>query len=163
MIIPYAVLGLVLGLPLLLGLLFRVGTSHLFLSLLAGELLGRTFGDEAELILHSAPNGHAMAPYAETAILVLPLLLTALFLRHTLTKGKVLLHVLPFALTGIIFAAFALPILPEAVQAQVTSVDIGKRLLDNSQLIVGVVVFLQLIALWLINRPKESGHGKKHH
>jgi hypothetical protein len=160
--IGYIILGVVLGLPLLLGVLFRVSTSFLFLSLLAGELLGRTFHDEAELIIGSAPNGHAVAPYSELAIIVLPVLLTALFLRRTLSKGKMLLHLLPFALTGIIFAAFALPVLPEVAKVQVTSVDIGRQLLDNSQLIVGVVVFLQLIALWLINRPKES-HGKKHH
>ncbi len=162
--IGYIILGTVLGLPLLLGLIFRVSTAFLFFSLLAGELLARTFADDAELVLSSVPRGDLAAPYAELAILLLPLLLTALLLRRTLSKSKLLLQLLPFLLTGVVLAAFALPILPQAAKAQVASVDIGRQLLDNSSVIVGVMVFLQLIALWLGNRPKkDQEHGKKHH
>lgn len=161
LMVGYIIIGALLGLPLLLGIIFRAGTSFLFLSLLAGELLARTFGDETELIIGSVPRARPAAAYAKLAVLLLPVLLTALFLRHTLSKGKVLLHLLPLVATGVILAAFALPILPEVAQAKVKSVNLGHQLLDKSEIIVGIMLLLQLIALWLLNRSHE--HSKKKH
>ena len=158
--IPYAVLGAVLGLPLLLGLIFRVSTSHLFFSLMAGELLARYFGEDVGIIVNSFARSQNIANYAEAAVVVLPLLLTALFLKGSLSKGKVIFHFIPLLITGVVLAAFVLPTLPQAAQDYVRSVESGRQLLDMSNVIVGVVVFVQLIALWLLNRPHE--HKRKH-
>lgn len=154
------ILGVVLGLPLVLGLLMRVNTSFLFFSLLAGELLARYFGDDAALAMRTLTRNEAVLEYAELAVLVVPILLTVLFLRNSLSKGKVVFHIIPFAVMGFVFAAFTLPLLPDNVQAQVEATQVGSRLLQGSDVIVGGVVFLQLITLWLMNLPDK--HGKKH-
>ncbi len=157
----YIILGVVLGLPLLLGILWRVSTSYLFFSLLAGEMLARYFGDDAELVLRMVVRNEAVQDYARLIVLVMPVLLTALFLRHTLSKGKVLFHIVPLILTGFIFAAFTLPLLPETLQQQIRTVDEGRQLLEGSDAIIGAVIFMQLVTLWIMNRSQEH-KGKKH-
>lgn len=157
----YIILGVVLGLPLLLGLLFRVNTPHLFFSLMAGELLARYFGDDAERFISALSRNHTAGAYGEAAVLILPVVLTALLLKGTMSKGRVVLQLVPLAITGVVLAAFLLPILPDAVQNHVRELEIGRRLLDRSDLIVGIVVLFQLVTLWLLNRSRE--HGKKHH
>ncbi len=157
--IPYVVLGAVLGLPLLLGLIFRVSTSHLFFSLMAGELLARYFGEDVSILVNSFARSQNIADYAEAGVIVLPVILTAIFLRGSLSKGKVILHFIPLLITGVVFAAFILPVLPDVARDYVRSVEAGRQLLDMSSVIVGVVVLVQLIALWLLNRT--HGHKKR--
>ena len=160
--IPYAVLGALLGLPLILGIIFRVTTSHLFFSLMVGELLAHYFGEEAGEIVDAMARTHVASQYSEVVVLILPIVLTAIFLKGTLPKGKIFLHFLPLAITGLVLVAFALPMLPHEVQDQLKTIEIGRQLLDLSGAIIGGVVFLQLVSLWLLNRSHEGGHGKKH-
>lgn len=160
--IGYAILAAVIGLPVVLGLVFRANTSFIFFSLLAGELLARYFGDDAELALRTVWRNDNFTAYAEIAVLVLPIIFTALFLRHTLTRGKLVFHTIPLLVTGFVMAAFVLPILPENALHQVQAIEPGQRLLGLSEVIIGGVVILQLVTLWLTNRSHDK-HGKKHH
>jgi hypothetical protein len=162
--IPYAILGALLGLPLLLGLIFKVSTSHVFFTLMASELLAHYFGADVGTIVHSVVRHELVIEYAEVVILIVPLFLTALFLKGTIAKGRLLLHLLPLLITGVVLAAFALPMLPTDAQTQIRTVQAGQELLDMTDAIIGAVVFVQLISLWLLNRAHGEGHsGKKHH
>lgn len=156
----YIILGAIIGLPLVLGLIFRVSTSHLFFSLMAGELLGRYFGYEAELIISSVFRQPKVAEYAEITVLLLPVLATAVLLRGTLTKSRAILHIVPLAVTGVVLGAFVLPILPETAMHYISDLPVGRALLNVSNLVVGLVVLLQLVALWLLNRSAHSNKSK---
>ncbi len=157
----YILLGILLGLPLLLGFTFRVSVASLFLALLCGDLLQRYFRDDTTLALRTAVRNPTVQQYVGLAILVLPILLTTLFLHHTLTKGKTLLNVIPLAICGIVFAAFAAPLLPGGLQSQLGTTEAGRLLQQSTDLIIGAMVGLQLIFLWIFGRANEK-HGKKH-
>ncbi|MDB5163659.1 MAG: hypothetical protein JWS12_276, partial [Candidatus Saccharibacteria bacterium] len=150
----YILLGVLLGVPLLLGLIFRVGTAQLFLSLLAGDVLQRYFKDEALKRLTPLVHNSAILQYVGLVILVLPLVLTAVFMRHTLSKSKTLLHLLPLIITGTIFAAFAVPLLPDSLRGQLASNAAGRMLNDSTNTIIGAMVGLQLVTMWIFNRSK---------
>lgn len=160
MINGYIILGVLLGLPLALGLFFRVSASHLFFSVMAGELLGRYFGGTVDFMISAALPGRHLGNYAEPAVIFLPVLLTALFLRKSISRGKTLLHFLPLLITGVVLAAFVLPLLPETAQDFVAKTAVGRELLDTTSLIIGAVVLLQLIALWLLNN--STRHRGRH-
>lgn len=161
--LAYIILGIVLGLPLLLGIIFRVNPSFIFFSILAGELLARYFGHEAELVVRLAFKDEAALAYGELALIILPIVLTALFLKKTLPRGGFLLYAIPFLIMGFVLAAFALPLFPESIQSQVSTIQFGERLLESSDTIVGAVVIIQLLTLWAMNRakPKESAKKKR--
>lgn len=144
------------ALPLVLGLVFRVATSHIFFSLMAGELLGRYFGHDIDANAKNISGTKMLAGYGEAILIILPLLLTAFFMKKTLSRGRSLLHIIPLAITGIICATFVLPTLPADVQKIVREVPVGDWLLDVNRMIVGAMVALQLASLWLFNRKEKS-------
>lgn len=158
----YIILGTVLAIPLLLGILLRVNTSHLFFSLMAGELLSRYFTDDAELVMRLAVRNASVTEYADLVVLVLPVLITALILKKSLKKNKILLHFIPLLLTGVVFAAFVLPMLPQHIQQQISSQPYGAQFMNSIEVIIGAVIFVQLVSLWLMNRVHEDKHGKHH-
>ncbi len=157
----YIILGALTGFPLLLGILFRVNPSHLFFSVMAGELLGRYFGDDAELVIKSLTNSETFAHYAELVIIVLPILFTALFLKGSIEKTKLFYAWIPLLIAGVVLAAFALPTLPTEMLARATSTEIGAQAYESIELVIGVVVGFQLATLWLLN--KNKGHSKNKH
>lgn len=142
------ILWLTLALPLIIGVAFRVGTSHVFFSLMAGELLGRYFGHDVEKLFGSS----AAAGYGEIIFIVLTMLVTAFLLRHTISKRRLLIQVVPLAITGIICAAFILPALPASLQEAVSGAAFGGTILNLNRAIVGGMVLVQLLALWLLHR-----------
>lgn len=157
----YIILGVLLGLPLILGILFRVGAPNLFLSLLSADLLVHYFEDDAHRLLKPTVNNPAILEYLGLAILVLPMLLTALFMRHSLSKGKVIFHVVPLLITGAVFAAFASRLLPASLDSQLVSTTPGHWLKQSSDIVIGAMIALQLIFLWVFNRPPKDGKKKK--
>lgn len=159
----YIILGIAVGLPLFLGVFFRVNPSFLFFSVMAGELLGRYFGDDAELVIKTLTNREWATHYAEVIVLLLPIILTALFLKNTIEKVKLFYLWIPFLVTGVVLAAFALPTLPHSIIAEVTSTEVGAKLYDSSDFIIGVVVAFQLVSLWLLQKSHGHKRGHKKH
>lgn len=148
----------ILAFPLILGLALRVSTSHLFFSLMAGELLARYFAHDVEKIAEQNTI-HSSLPLGELALIIIPMLVTAVLLRDTIPKSKLVLHIIPLAITGIVLAAFILPILPSSIQNQIAADRVGDYLLDLNRVIIGGVVILQLVSLWLFTKMGKK-HGK---
>lgn len=138
----------------------RVSASHLFFSVMAGELLARYFGHDAFEIIESATHNTTIAGYAEPILLTLPIILTGVFLKGSLSKGKTFLHILPFFVTGIVYMVFLIPVLPPQAHQIIMNNEYTSRLADMDSIVIGVIVALQLIALWALNRGGEK-HGKK--
>jgi hypothetical protein len=157
----FLILGVLIALPVIFGLTMRVSASHLFFSVMAGELLARYFGHDAFSVIESFSRNTTLAGYAEAIVLTIPLVLTAVFLKGSLSRGKTVLHIIPFAVTGIVYAAFMLPVLPGSVQEIIKNNSITNQFFGIDSFIIGIIVFFQLVALWLLNRG-HSKHGKKH-
>lgn len=158
--LPYVILGIILGLPIFFGLFFRVSASHLFFSVMAGELLGRYFGKDVEHFISNTFKDGNLTHYSEAIVITLPIILTALFLKGSVSRTKGVLNFFPLIITSVVYAAFMLPVLPHSVQDQVASVPLGQNLLDTSSVIIGAVVLIQLVALWLLNRG-EGGSKRR--
>ncbi len=156
------ILWIILAFPLVLGLVFRVGAPQLFFSLMAGELLARYIGHDVEKL--AADNLTTQPPerYGEIVLVVAAMTLTAIFMRGTVSKSKLVLHIIPLTITGIIMTAFLLPLLPAQLQTDIGSTFVGGWILNLNRAIIGVVVVLQLISLWLFNRSeKHKKHSKE--
>lgn len=159
--LPYIILGVIFFIPVFFGLFFRVSASHLFFSVMAGELLGRYFGKDVEHFIANTFRNPNLTHYAEAFVLTLPIVLTAIFLKGSISRTKGILNFFPLIITSVVYAAFLLPVLPRDVQEIIASVPIGQSLLDMSNVIIGGVVLIQLVALWLLNRGEESKRRKR--
>lgn len=150
-----------LALPLLLGIFFRAAGPHLFFALMAGELLGRYFGHDVTEVAASQATDRLGSAGGEILLTIVPVVLTAFFMRHSVKKSRLILHVIPYAITGIVLATFIFPLLPPNLQAELETTFVGGWILHLHRSIIGVVVVAQLIALWLFNLD-EKGHRHKH-
>lgn len=159
--LPYIILGIILGIPVFFGLFFRVSASHLFFSVMTGELLARYFGEDVERFISSTFKDGNLTHYSEAIVITLPIILTALILKGSVSRTKGILNFFPLIITSIVYAAFMLPVLPHEVQTTVASVPLGQSLLDTSNVIIGGVVLIQLVALWLLNRGENSSKKRR--
>jgi hypothetical protein len=133
---------------------------------MAGELLARYFGHDLEEIVKSLTLNENIAAYSEILIIILPMILTAVILKGTMKKRHMLWQIIPLSITGVVFAAFVLPILPTDVQELVSQLDVGAYLLKLDSAVVAVVVCVQLITLWIQHRlahHKEEKQKKNKH
>lgn len=156
------IVGGLIALPLLLGIFMRVSASNLFFSVMAGELLAHYFGHDAFSVLDATTRNTTIASYAEPILLTLPVILTAVFLKGTLSKSKAVLNFVPLVVTGVVYAAFMLPILPVTAQQVIRDNPQTEQFLTMNTLVIGFVVFFQLVALWILNRGEGDKHGRKH-
>lgn len=164
LMLPYIIIGVAFGIPIFFGIFFRVSASHLFFSIMAGELLGRYFGKDVEYFIGQTFRNENLTHYAEAVVITLPIVLTALFLKGSISRSKNILNLFPLLITSIVYVAFLIPVFPDDVKQQVASVPLGQSILGTSSAIIGGVVAIQLIALWLLNRgdsKKERRRKKK--
>lgn len=158
----YLIIGAAIALPVVLGILMRVSASHLFFSVMAGELIARYFGHDAYEIIESVTHNTTIAGYAEPILLTVPVILTAVFLKGSMSRGKTLLHIIPFFVTGIVYMVFLIPILPSQTHQIIMDNQYTAKLADMDSIVIGVIVTLQLVALWALNRGGEkNGKHKK--
>jgi hypothetical protein len=162
---PYVIVAAIAGLPVLLALVFRVSAVFLFLSIAVGNLLVLYLGTEAGLVSGLVSNDSIAPMVAQLVLLLLPVLLTLLFLRKSLPKHKLLLHLLPLFACGMMLMAVALPLLPGGIRAEILTSSVGPYFNNTQNLIVGTSALLVLLLTWVTHRSHElhPRHKKKKH
>ncbi len=157
----FIIIGALIALPLLLGLFMRVSASHIFFSVMAGELLARYFGTDAFSVIESFTRSTQFAGYGQAILLTLPMILTAVFLKGSLSRGKTILHIVPLIVTGVVYASFMLAVLPGSVQEIIQNNQLTAKFIGMDSIVIGAIVFLQLIALWILNSGGEKRSKKR--
>lgn len=145
-----------------LSLLFRVNALYLFISVMAGELLVRYVGDDAGLVIGSVVKDQNGPMIAQIALLLLPLILTFLLLRHTIPKSKILLHIIPLTSITISLTIFIVPLLAGSVQKSLLDSQVINDIIRAQDLIVVSTCIFVLGLMFMTSRHREAKHGKHH-
>jgi hypothetical protein len=160
-----AILAALALVPLLAILLLRVNGAIAFMSLCLGSVLVTYTSSDVTGVLggFSASKNLSTNQWAQVALLVVPFLLTVLFTRGSVKGMKSITNILPAAATGLLCALLVVPLLPEALQAQINSQTVWHQL-NNAQtaVILGGALF-SLMFLLLTHRRKHEEEGKKKH
>jgi hypothetical protein len=160
---PLVLFCAIVGLPIILGLLLRINSALLFLALASGALLQQALGDSTELALATVVKDAPVSVIADIGLLVLPLVLTLLFLRKSARKSQVLLQVLPLVAVGAAFAALLVPLFPSAMQSQIYGLSFGSVIRQSQDLVIAIAVGLNLLfAFKAFKYHEDSKHGKHH-
>lgn len=158
----FVVIGLLAGLPFLLGLLMRIHTSALFLSIAGGYLLSLFVGDTAGLLSRSIITNSQTTMVAKLVVFFLPVVMTVWIMRKSLGASQLVIHFLPLIGCSMLILILGLPLLTANTQAMVYGSFPGNLLKQMSDAIVGVSVALQLILMWFTARPRPQVHTKHH-
>lgn len=166
---PEVTLGLIVLLPVVFIIFFRVNAALVFLSLCLGYILMQFVAPDAnsflELFKAKIPKGNDQSnDIVKLVLLLLPAVLTSVFMIRTVKgKSKQLLNVLPALGVGLLGALLVVPLLPPGLSHSIIDTNLWDQLLKAQNLIVGASALACLLVLWM-QRPKtgEGKHGKKH-
>lgn len=161
---PIIIIGLLVGLPLLLSFAFRVNAGVIFLALCAGSVLSQFVADDTTQLASSffaRTNQDVLTSAVHIVLLLLPAVLTLLFMRNSMTGTKILMNLVPAAAAGLLTALLVVPLLPPGTRYGITGSETWSTLQQFQTVIIGAGAFVSLLMLWS-SKPKHDKH-KKHH
>lgn len=157
----FIIVGLIVGVPFVLALIFRVSAVMLFLSVAIGSLLVRHFGDDASVVLGSFIQTANVEQITNIGLQLLPVALTLLFLRRSVSPGQFVLHVVPLVLSSAALGMLALPLLSAGIQGAFYNTSLGTAVKPSDDVIIGAASLSVLLLAWMA-KPHHSKHGKHH-
>lgn len=162
---PNIILGAIILVPLVLLMVLRINAALVFLSLCLGNVLVRFVGPDAQsfLTLFSARTSQEVTASDQTiklVLLLLPAVLTAVFMIKTVRKGgKLVLNALPAIGVGFLGGLLVVPLLPAGLSHNIINSPFWSQAVRAQSLIVGISGLVCLLVLWL-QRPKSGGEDK---
>lgn len=154
---PLVVLSaLIIGPAVILALL-RVNAAFIFLSLCLGDVLVQFVGNDATTVVGGA---HAVSSnYIQLGLLLLPVVLTVLFMVRTVRGSRIILNTLPAVGVGLLLTLLVVPLMSPGLSANIVNSQLWHGVERSQDLIVGFSALVCLLFLWK-QRPKSA--GKEH-
>jgi hypothetical protein len=159
--VPLVLIIAVASLPILLAIIFRVSSVMLFFAIATGALLQRSIGESTALAL-AATFKHGPVNYiANIGLLILPVVLTLLFLRKSAKSSHFLLQLVPLIAADCALTVLLVPLLPGNLQQQIYDLRYGNLVKQSQDLVVMIAAVLNLLLAFRIYRHQEHAkHGK---
>lgn len=154
--------GLVL-LPVVLLMVLRVQAVLVFLSLCLGIVLVQYVAPDADqfMNLFAGGNHNLTQNTVRLLLLLLPVVLTTVFMIRTVRQGpRLLLNLLPALGVGLLLPLIIVPLLPSGLAGGIESSVLWHSLSKAQTLIVGAIALVCLLSIWAA-RPKGE-HAEKH-
>ncbi|MDB5175610.1 MAG: hypothetical protein JWM81_468 [Candidatus Saccharibacteria bacterium] len=167
MVTPNIILAAIVLVPIVLLMVLRINAALVFLSLCLGNVLVQYVSDDAKWFMDMFGSSHATQTVApgnnliKVILLLLPTVLTAIFMIRTVKGARLILNVLPAAGVGLLGSLLVVPLLASGLSHDIVSSPLWKQAQMAQDLIVGTSALVCLLVLWL-QRPK-SGSLEKHH
>lgn len=167
---PEATLAAIVVVPAVLLMLLRINAALVFLSLCLGNVLVQFVASDASAWLTTFTSSQTTTVVTTTnsnikiGLLVLPALLTAIFMIRTVSgTPRLLLNLLPAVGVGLLGALLVVPLLEPKLSHDIIASSLWWNAQQVQNVIVGLSAVVCLVVLWM-QRPKAggSGFGKKH-
>jgi hypothetical protein len=163
---PLIVLALLVVIPTALIVLARVKAAFVFMALCVGSVLSVSVGDAALDMVQTFVRGYSTttASFVQLGLLLIPALLTLLFLSRTVSGSKWLLNLPPAILTGLMTLYLTVPLLPPGTNHAIYGTDIWSKLDQYQALLIAVAAIFSLTQLWAggtaARHKKKGKHAK---
>ena len=155
---PLVILGaLALG-PVAILTLLRVNAAFIFLSLCLGDVLVQFVGHDAISVVNGAHS--VSSNYVQLGLLLVPVILTLIFMIRTVKGTWLVLNVLPAIGVGLLTTLLVVPLVSPGLHHNLVASSTWGDLSKAQDLIVSFSALLCLLFLWK-QRPHEK-RGKRH-
>lgn len=160
---PYELIAAIcVGVIALLLLFMKTNAGVVFFSVCAGSVLATQLGSEASLISFTViKDGDISKSVAYIILIAVPALLSAIFLRGSVSSGKVIFNVVPSIAVGALLTLLIIPLLPPGLSGQILQSDLWKQLQQFQPLILVGGVISSIVLLWFTHQ-KSKKDKKKH-
>lgn len=163
---PLILMAGIVAITTLLIVLARTKAALVFMALCVGAVLSNYVGDTALDMAQLFIKGYTETTGAlvQIGLLLLPVLLTLLFLSRTISSSKFILNIFPALLTGIAVLFLVVPLLPPGTSGSIYATDTWNQLAQYQAALLSAAALLSLAQLWAgghASRIKDKRH-KKH-
>jgi len=162
---PLIFIGLLAGLPIGLLILLRSNAAVVFLALCTGSVVQQFLGSDVASIFNSSittGKNSTTASGVQLVLLLLPALLTAVFLRKSVAGAKTIFNVIPAVSTGVVTTLLVVPLLSPGLRYNITGTAVWTNLEQYQAVVVGAAVLMSLLILWSSHLKGSFGRHKKH-
>lgn len=161
---PLIALAATVGLPLVLLTLLRIKPMYAFVSIVTGYFWVQYLGDSAELALRSFVHISSPGIVIRLVLLFLPLLLTLILMRKTLSASALPFQLILLLANSILIATFLIPLLSTGMQNSLYQTQVGNILRQSHNIIIATVAGLHLLVMYIMrpNKHDSPGHSKHH-
>jgi hypothetical protein len=165
------ILGAIVLVPVIILMVLRINAALVFLSLCLGDVLIQFVAGDGTSLSKLFPASHQAhlpangSPTLKLILLLLPVILTAIFMIKTVKGTRLLLNFLPALGVGLLGALLVVPLLSVGLSHNIIDSSVWAHAKRAQEAIVGGSAAVCLAMLWL-HRPKAAGHekhGKHHH
>jgi hypothetical protein len=150
--------GLLIGLWALI-LFLRVPASVAFFSLLVGQLLATEAGNDAYEFVSGVVQVDEIR-YVQLALLLLPLILTIIFMRGRVKKSMLAVELVPALFVSAVTLMLAYPLIPELKTIVDTATQ--DRSQDYRTVLLLAAAVSGIISAWMSYPKPADKHGKHH-
>lgn len=166
---PTTILAAIVIVPAVLLMLLRINAALVFLSLCLGNVLVQFVASDASAWLTTFTSSQTTTVVTTTnsnikiALLLLPAVLTAIFMIRTVSgSSRLLLNLLPAVGVGLLGALLVVPLLEPQLSHDIIASSLWWNAQQIQNIIVGLSAVVCLVVLWM-QRPKSGGSGLKKH
>jgi len=161
-------LAILVIVPIVLAMVLKVNAAVLFMSLCVGQILVQyVSNDTISLVTSASARTSSLSESTiQLGLLLLPVVLTAIFMLHSVHGTKSIINLLPAIGFGFLTALFVEPLLSPGFQKTLQHSSIWHQILQAQTLIVGAGAFVALLFLWFQDRglgSKRRSHSSKSH
>lgn len=143
-------MAFIVAVPTLLIVFARAKAALVFVSLCLGSVLSVFVGDTALDMVQTFVRGYSPTTQAivQFGLLLLPMLLTILFLSRTVRGSKWIINIFPALLTGLMTLYLVVPLLPPGTMYGIYGTTIWEQLTQYQAILVGTAALATLAQLW---------------
>lgn len=134
---------------------FRVPAALVFFSLLVGQLLSQQVSDDVYYFVGSMFSGTSHE-WVRPLLLLIPIVLTLLFLRGSVSRSKMFFEIVPALLTGLTTVILLMPQLP-SLRNQLSDNDIWQTVELYKSLVIFTASLASLITCWFTFSKHHRG------
>lgn len=155
------VVGLLLA-PVVLLTVLRASATLVFLGLCLGYVVMQFLGADARsfaamFLGHEAVSANLL----QLALLLIPPLLTMVFMARTVRGTRLLVNLIPAAAAGCLMVLLVVPLLSPGLSHAIMDMPLWHQAVRLQGLVIGTGALISLLFLWML-RPGRAGekHGK---
>jgi hypothetical protein len=158
---PAVLIG-ILVIPVIVMTVLRINAPLVFLSACLGTVLVRFVGPDALDLVHMfAPkSGNLTESTLQLILLLVPVVLTMLFMIRSVKSNRVIPNILPAAGASFLLLLLVEPLLSPGTIGTITASPLWAQIEKVQDLVVGVSALVCLFFLWA-QRPKHENEKKR--
>lgn len=164
---PLVFFAIVILVPAIVLTVLRVNAAVVFLSLCLGNVLVKFMGSDAiSLVTTFVPHaGQVSESTIQIGLLLLPAVLTTIFMVHSVRRVRVVLNIVPALTIGLLGLLLVEPLLSPGTQGTISQSTIWQHYTQAQSLIVGLSALISLAFLWFerhkVTTPRSRGKRNK--